>query len=473
MLKTGLIQPETIPGQFPRNLRTIVELYRTCLDHGADIVLCPPLALSGRHTGELALRSGFRTQHRAALAYLARETADVPLLLGAADSGPIRFYLLRQGRLHPCQAVIPEWRHDTDPAPVCGLCRTPDAAGFSVIRWAERDGMRTVEPCLLWRTPVAAWHEGATEREEEEARRLALETGLPVATTRLAGGEGPFLLPGASSVWSGAGELLGRLKLFERDTAVIDPGNAPEQAQQLPPLEQQLRHALRKGLADFLLKTGHHSACLNLLECPSAALLARLLKEELPSLPVTGFLPPPSGTAETDSVRAGEMAAALNMRLIALPPFPESPEAERKLPDAQDTTMWRIRQWADREGTLLLSALNGTDLVLKENAVRAAVAADFMPLGDLYESELTQLFPGLMAPAPGAENRDRLLIRMHREHVSATHLASLLPDREQEIRMMQRKARHSEWMRRKLPPRLFLRSAPGMPETPLVHQLLD
>lgn len=51
MLKTGLIQPETIPGHFPRNLRTIVELYRSCLDAGAELVLCPPLALSGVHTG--------------------------------------------------------------------------------------------------------------------------------------------------------------------------------------------------------------------------------------------------------------------------------------------------------------------------------------------------------------------------------------------------------------------------------------
>ena len=97
MLKAGFIQPETIPGHFPKNLRTIVELYRSCLDAGAELVLCPPLALSGVHTGELALRSGFRTQHRAALAYLAREIADVPLLLGAADAEGIRFHLLRNG----------------------------------------------------------------------------------------------------------------------------------------------------------------------------------------------------------------------------------------------------------------------------------------------------------------------------------------------------------------------------------------
>ena len=50
--------------------------------------------------------------------------------------------------------------------------------------------------CLLFRTPANAWHEGLLEQDEEEARLTARETGLPVFTARLAGGEGPFLLPG-------------------------------------------------------------------------------------------------------------------------------------------------------------------------------------------------------------------------------------------------------------------------------------
>lgn len=120
MLKTGLIQPETIPGHFPRNLRTIVELYRSCVDGGAELVLCPPLALSGAHTGELALRSGFRSQHKAALAYLAREIADVPLLLAAADADGSRFHMLRNGLSFPRQAVISPAAHGTVAVPVFG-----------------------------------------------------------------------------------------------------------------------------------------------------------------------------------------------------------------------------------------------------------------------------------------------------------------------------------------------------------------
>ena len=151
MLKAGFIQPETIPGHFPKNLRTIVELYRSCLDAGAELVLCPPLALSGVHTGELALRSGFRTQHRAALAYLAREIADVPLLLGAADAEGIRFHLLRNGLSFPRQAVIPPSPHGNERVPVFGIRRTEDEAVFSIAPWGEIPPPHVSATCLLLR----------------------------------------------------------------------------------------------------------------------------------------------------------------------------------------------------------------------------------------------------------------------------------------------------------------------------------
>lgn len=169
MLKTGFIQPETIPGHFPRNLRTIVELYRSCLDAGAELVLCPPLALSGVHTGELALRSGFRAQHRAALAYLAREIADVPLLLGAADAEGIRFHLLRNGLSFPRQAVIPPAPHGNERVPVFGIRRTEDEAVFSIAPWEESPPPHVSSTCLLLRTPAHAWHEGLLEQDEAEA----------------------------------------------------------------------------------------------------------------------------------------------------------------------------------------------------------------------------------------------------------------------------------------------------------------
>lgn len=466
MLKTGLIQPETIPGHFPRNLRTIVELYRSCLDGGAELVLCPPLALSGMHTGELAVRSGFQSQHRAALAYLAREIAEVPLLLGAAHAEGIRFHLFRTGLSFPQEAVVPHPASRTGSVPVFNLLRTTEEAGFSILPWGDS----SPAPDLLLRTPSGAWHEGLLEQEEQESRRLAQKTGLPVFTLRLAGAEGPFLLPGASSAWSGDGSLLGRLCLFERDAAVISPENSTEQESSLPAPEEQLRHALRKGLADFILKTGHGSACLNLLESPSSPLLAHLLKEALPSMTITGLLPRLPGILERDFARAKALADKLGIRTREQV-FPADMAGEG--PDGHFTAMWRMRQWAQEEGALTLSSLNGTHVMTNSRFLPGALAADFMPLGDLYETELADLFPGFLTPGPGAVLRDGLMIRLHRKHESATPLADGFPEREQEIRRMQRQARASEWMRRKLPPRLMLRSVPGEPETPYVHRLMD
>lgn len=470
MLRTGLIQPETIPGQFPRNLRAIVELYRTCLDREAEIVICPPLALGGRHTGELALRSGFRSQYQAALEYLAREIAEVPLLLGAPDAGDIRLYLLRSGRLIPQDVTIPAECYEENAAPAAGLFREKKSGEFIVRPVDGQSKHSSFEPCLLLRMPRAPWHEGQLERDEEESRRLALETSLPVATVHLAGGEGPFLLPGASSLWTGTGELAARLRLFERDAAVM-PGETPEGGTApLPTPDRQIRHALRKGMADFILKGGCGSACLNLLENASSNLLAHVLKKSLPTLPVTGFISPLSDTPEKDIARAQHLAGELGMRIISLPPMNgvQPGSAEEGCLSA-----CRIRALADEEGALLLSSLNGTDVTTNLRAIRTACAADFMPLKDLYESELASLFPECTTASPEALIRDGLLMQLHREHVSATHLAALMPDRELEIRRLQRLARATEGDRKKLPSGLFLRSIPGTPEVPAIHQMAD
>ena len=470
MLRTGLIQPETIPGQFPRNLRAIVELYRTCLDRGAEIVICPPLALGGMNTGELALRSGFRAQHQAAFEYLAREIAEVPLLLGAPDAGGIRLYLLRSGRLLPQTAVIPGERQEKNSAPAAGLFRGQEAGEFTVRPVGEQNERPSFKPCLLLRMPAAPWHEGQLEQDEEESRRLALETALPVATVRLAGGEGPFMLPGASSLWSGTGELAARLQLFERDAAVIPAETPADRTAPLPAPDRQTRHALRKGIADFILKAGCGSACLNLLENASSSLLVHVLKKSLPDLPVTGFIPRLSGTPEKDIARAEHLAAGLGIRTISLPPMSEVQPGSA---EEGCLSACRMRALADEEGALLLSSLNGTDITTDLRAIRAACTADFMPLKDLYESELAALFPEFAIASPEAVLRDGLLMRLHREHVSATHLAALMLDRELEIRRLQRLARTTEWDRRKLPPGLFLRSIPGTPEVPAIHQMAD
>lgn len=466
MLNIGLIQPETIPGHFPKNLRAIVELYRFCLDAGADLVLCPPLALSGFHTGELAQRSGFRAQNNAALSYLVKEIASVPLLLGAVDGEQIRFYLLRDGELFPQQAVITATAPPRQ-MPFLSIQTTTTTPFFSVTSWDTSEPLQN-STCLLFHTPVEAWHEGILEEDEKQTRLLAQNAKLPVFTIRLAGGEGEYLLPGASSAWSAQGVLLKRMRFMERDYAVISPSSPRNNETALPSASQQIRHALQKGTIDFIRKSGHNAVCFNIQEGPATILLAKLLKEKWPSLPITGLIPTLPDTTENLKKQWQDLADTIGLNTI---PFPL--KNMDQIQDAYLVASWLMHQWAEEEGALFLSSLSGTDIITNPDLLHTAIATDLMPLGDLYETELADLFPDFFTSTPEARSRDGFLIRLLRNHDSATKLVSQFPESESEIRRLQRRIHASEWMRRKLPPSIILRSTPNTPLTPYIHQLAD
>ena len=106
--------------------------------------------------------------------------------------------------------------------------------------------------------------------------------------------------------------LAARLRLFLNGTR-SHPGKPSEKRTPASAPDWQTRHVLRKGTADFILKTGCGSACLNLLESALSSLLAHVLKKSLPDLPVTGFIPRLSGTPEKDIARAEHLAAGLEL----------------------------------------------------------------------------------------------------------------------------------------------------------------
>lgn len=114
---------------------------------------------------------------------------------------------------------------------------------------------------------------------------------------------------------------------------------------------------------------------------------------------------PPLGPAHRKRTLPGaeHLAAGLGIRPISLPPMSEVQPGSA---EEGCLSACRIRALADEEGALLLSSLNGTDITTDLRAIRAACTADFMPLKDLYESELAALFPEFATASPEAVLRD-------------------------------------------------------------------
>ena len=72
-MKVGIIQNSPRTAYFSNNLRHIVQGYRACLDHGAELVVASAHALCGPGLYDLAMRDSFRNQMQLALETLSRE----------------------------------------------------------------------------------------------------------------------------------------------------------------------------------------------------------------------------------------------------------------------------------------------------------------------------------------------------------------------------------------------------------------
>ena len=82
--KIGIIQTFSLPGDFPNNLRSVVNAYRECLEHGAQLVIAPSTCICGIDPRDLAARRSFLEQTKDCLDALSRELGSVPLIVDHA-----------------------------------------------------------------------------------------------------------------------------------------------------------------------------------------------------------------------------------------------------------------------------------------------------------------------------------------------------------------------------------------------------
>lgn len=81
-MQVGLVQCNTIIGDFEANARAVLEGYRRAVAGGADLVLTPELVLSGYPPRDLMFRSRFVEGNLRVLERLASEIGSVPLVAG-------------------------------------------------------------------------------------------------------------------------------------------------------------------------------------------------------------------------------------------------------------------------------------------------------------------------------------------------------------------------------------------------------
>ncbi len=484
-LKIGIIQNAPLTADFPNNLRSIVQGYRECLDHGATLVIAPATALCGPHPAALAARRSFQRQTQDALNALSLELGSAPLLLGAyaplfpedGEEWERLLTPLENEEQNGGSELVP---YLLEPNSVTELA---DGESFAL------DGLKIyVDICigevipddegidLLVHLGAECWHAASARDEAENLLWEARNNDRPVVCVHGVGTADGRLYGGGSGIYLPNGNTLMRLPFFETSNRVADLA-APPQARALPRADELMQQALCRGIRDTALNQGYLGVCLP-LDHPNAPLLAALCCEALGATKVLGV--------SFGGEDAPRIAKSLGIRLLQLDATPLLAAASAK-PDSALAARLRaalVTTQAEEQDLLLLSPLDKHAASLGEFSSYAEGCGQLMPLGELYHVDLHLLsllmeerHPGLFGALaePASPEQDRIIHELADRNIAASELLATRPGlfEENEVRRIQRRLIATALKRSQLPTALRVDLPAERHSFPTHHRLND
>lgn len=490
-IKIGIIQNAPLTADFSNNLRQIVQGYRECLDHGADIILASAYALCGAQPGDLARRESFRRQTMAALDCLSQELGSVPLLLGAYTDTPL---LDPQHEMSEEELLMVE--NDFIQAPgharlVPFLLENSCVEELFAAEVLELDDMsiyvdvededvfiEDAEPDLIVHLSNAAWHAGKAEADTAKHSREAQENQVPVVCVYNVGSNDGMVYGGGSAVYTPGNKVHARLPFFESAAKVVKT-NGVATAKALPQEQELLCLAIQRGITDTVKNNGYTGVCLS-MDHPQSALLAALSTEALGASHVHAFtFRHNTADAKALGIRCTELdvaeqvhSAATTMQLTA------NQTLESRIQAAMLTT------YADANGVLPITALTRHDLMTGRFTPFGDAGAYLAPLGNLYEMDthmmrcyLKEKNPALFGTQEEPQNpaEDRIIHELADRNLSAGALLynTVCPFTEDEVRKVQRSIISSAFKRALTPMVIYTDKPEERLQFPTHHRLND
>ncbi|WP_193214771.1 NAD+ synthase [Luteolibacter marinus] len=437
-MKVGIAQINGVIGDFPGNAKRLLQAYRECLEHGADIVVTPELSLCGYPPRDLVFKSQFVPKCLQALDYLAGEVKDVPLLVGHVDHNdanrpgkPFRnaAAFLHQGEIRakvrktllPTYDVFDERRyfeHGDRCEPILWnglrlgvtICEDIWTEDYLQRPFYDRDPVQELSAKgidLLLNLSASPFHLGKPEVRRELMADVAREAGVPVVYVNSIGGNDQLVFDGHSLVAAADGRIAVQLEGFREACRTVDLDDLPAGEAPLPQPEAagQLHDALVLGLRDYTRKCGFRSVCLGLSGGIDSALTAVLAAEALGPENVHGLtMPSPfsSGGSVDDSVA---LAEKLGIRCDTVPiagTFSSVKEAMAPLfagtrEDVTEENMQaRIRglylmSLSNKFGHLLLTTGNKSELAVGYCTIYGDMCGGLAVISDLPKTRVYEL----------------------------------------------------------------------------------
>lgn len=481
--KIGIIQNSPLVGDFSANVRSIVQGYRECIDHGAELVVAPAAALCGMEPEDLASRTSFIQQTQRALKTLSQELGTAPLLLGAYT--PIRLedeleFLNDDEPTENISLLVPFLLEQGDVTELDDFA-VVDINETRVFVAISSESVTPEEDVdLIIKLGDSPWDTETPDKEDEDNTWDAKEAQAPLISIYPVGTAGVHVYGGGSSVYNAQGKAILQLPYFETSNRVVSLSSRLHAAA-CPGMGELLRLALERGIRDTVCNNGYSGVCLN-LDTPNSALLAVLSVNALGSGNVSGItFGKNSDLAKKLGINYQEIDAEAVVQTAL--PLLFNEEDKQELSERMKASL--LSTYAEKRGLMLLSTLSRTQIMLGNYTIYGESCGYLAPLGNLYEIDLyllchqlrekhSEIIPAM--PIPAENGQDRIIHELVDNNIAAGQL--LHPEcnylfKENDVRLVQRKIIASALKRSQLPLILRVDSLQQQKKYPISHRMND
>jgi NAD+ synthase (glutamine-hydrolysing) len=426
MLRLALAQFDFPVGAVAANADRVRALMREADAGGADLLVCPELALSGYPPEDLLLRPSFLAACQAELDKLAAETDGLAALVGFPHSEGVVYNaaaLLREGRIvqvahknalpnygvfddkrwfEPGHAVAVTTMRDVR----VGLLICEDAWQPEPAAAAARAGAQ-----LLVVINASPFDAGKQAQREAVLVARARETGCAIAYLNMVGGQDDVVYDGASMLVDADGSVAVRAPAFADALlwAEFDSTARRWKARDWPAAcdacaQATLYAALVRGVRDYVGKNGFEGVLLGLSGGIDSALTLAVAVDALGADKVTAVMLPSRYTSELSLREAHAQARALGVEYFDLPigglveaaATTLAPACGELADLAAQNLQARSRgvllmALSNQTGRLLLTTGNKSEMAVGYATLYGDMCGGYAPLKDVYKTQVYAL----------------------------------------------------------------------------------
>jgi len=436
-MKIALCQLNPVIGNLEYNKKKILDGYKRGVKEGADLVICPELALVGYPPRDLVEKSEFRTAVINEMIQIASMTKDTGLIFGSitedddlvgtnihnsailAFDGKVQF--IQSKSLIPNYDVFDEMRYFDSAENIDVVEFKGEKLGISICEdiWNDEDywyrRRYSDDPVkyliekgatVLINISASPYFFGKRKERQAMLSLVSKKDNIPLAYVCCVGAQTDLIFDGASMCFNGKGELTELGKNYEEDFFIFDAKkDAPLKLESEGSFENEVLSSLIYGVKEYCSKLNFQKALIGLSGGMDSAMVTYVAVKALGSENVHVVLMPSKYSSEGSINDSLKLIRNLNIthKTLSIQPLVDKaieqllPKFENKLNGlTEENLQARIRgiylmAFANNDNYLLLSTGNKSEMAVGYCTLYGDMNGGLAVLADVYKTDVYRI----------------------------------------------------------------------------------